>query len=47
MVELRQIHLVSAKHVLHYLKGTVHYSLRYAGGGELMLYGFVDLLARM
>lgn len=42
MVEVRQIHWVAAKHVLRYLKGTIHYRLRYAGDGELMLHGFVD-----
>ena len=42
MVELRQIRLIAAKHVLHYLKGTIHFSLRYVGGGELMLQGFID-----
>jgi hypothetical protein len=42
MVEPRQIHWIVAKHVLRYLKGTIHYGLRYVGDGELMLHGFVD-----
>ena len=31
MVDPRQVHLVAAKHVLRYLKGTIDYGLRYAG----------------
>ena len=30
MVDPRQVHLVAAKHVLRYLKGTIDYGLRYA-----------------
>ena len=29
MVDPRQVHLISAKHVLRYLKGTIDYGLRY------------------
>jgi hypothetical protein len=42
MVEQRQSHKVVAKHVLRYLKGTDHYSLRYFGDDELVLHSFVD-----
>jgi len=42
MVERRPIHYRDAKHVLQYLKDTVHYGLRYARGGEMMIHGFVD-----
>jgi hypothetical protein len=42
MVELWPIHWVVGKHVLRYLKGTIHHGLRYVGNGELMLHGFVD-----
>jgi hypothetical protein len=28
--------------VFIYLKGTIHYGMRYAGDGELLLHGFVD-----
>jgi hypothetical protein len=42
MVEPRQIHWKAAKHVLKYLKGTVHYGMRYVGDGEFLLHGFVD-----
>jgi hypothetical protein len=39
MVEPRQVHWVAAKHVLQYLKGTMHFGLRYVGDGELVLHG--------
>jgi len=42
MVEPRQIHWKAAKHVLRYLKGIVHYGMRYVGDGELLLHGFVE-----
>jgi hypothetical protein len=42
MVELRQSHWIIAKHVLQYLKGRVHYGLKYVGDGEFMLHGFID-----
>ena len=28
--------------VLRYLKGTIHYGMKYEGDGELLLHGFVD-----
>jgi hypothetical protein len=42
MVQPRQVHWVAAKHVLWYLKGTVHFGLRYVGDGEVVLQGFSD-----
>jgi hypothetical protein len=42
MVQPKQVHWVAAKHVLRYLKGTVHFGLRYVGDGELVLQGFSD-----
>jgi hypothetical protein len=33
MVEPRQSHWKAARHVLRYLKGTIHYGMRYAGDG--------------
>ena len=41
MVELRLTHWIAAKYVLQYLKGTIHYGLRYVGDGESMFYGFI------
>ena len=43
MSDPRQIHLVTAKHVLRYLRGTVGYGLRYALGCDVTLQGFFDL----
>ncbi|KAH9314408.1 hypothetical protein KI387_023035, partial [Taxus chinensis] len=40
--KLRQIHWVPIEHVLKYLKGTMHFGLRYAGSDELMLHRFID-----
>ena len=42
MSDPRQIHWVSAKHVLRYLRGTVGYGLRYASGCDMTLQGFFD-----
>jgi len=42
MVEPRHIHLVAAKHVMKYLKGTLDYGLRYASDCDFKLYGYVD-----
>jgi hypothetical protein len=38
----RQIHWVTAKHVLRYLRGTVGYGLRYASSIDMRLQGYVD-----
>ena len=43
MVNLEHIHLVGAKHVMRYLKGTLDYGLRYASSGEIRLHGFTNL----
>ena len=40
MCDLRQIHWVTAKHVLRYLHGTMGYGLRYALGCDMILQGF-------
>ena len=42
MCELRQIHLVAAKHILRYLHGTVGYGLRYSSNADLELHGYTD-----
>ena len=40
MVNPKRIHLMGAKHVMRYLKGTLDYGLRYASNGEIKLHGF-------
>ena len=42
MCEPRQIHWITAKHVLRYLRGTVGYGLRYDSECDLKLQGFTD-----
>ena len=42
MVDPRQVHLVAAKHVLRYLKGTIDYGLRYARDCKFGLVGYTD-----
>jgi len=43
MVEPRQVHWVTAKHVLRYLHGTIGYGLRYTVGDGVKLKRFTDL----
>jgi hypothetical protein len=42
MSQPRQTHLIAAKHVLRYLRGTVGYGLRYASSVDLSLQGYAD-----
>jgi hypothetical protein len=42
MVELRHVHLIAAKHVLRYLKGTIDYGLRYVADCKFGLVGYTD-----
>ena len=42
MVDTRQVHLVAAKHVLRYLKGTIDYGLQYARDCKFGLVGYTD-----
>jgi hypothetical protein len=42
LVELRRVHLVVAKHVMRYLKGTLDYGLCYIGDHDFKLYGYID-----
>jgi len=42
LVEPRRVHLVAAKHVMRYLKGTLDYGLRYVTDHEFGLYGYSD-----
>ena len=40
--DLRQVHLVAAKHILRYLKGTIDYGLKYKADQNINLKGYVD-----
>jgi hypothetical protein len=42
-VECRRVHLLAAKHVMRYLKGTLDYGLYYTGDHDLRLYDHTDL----
>jgi hypothetical protein len=42
LVEPRRVHLVAAKHVMRYLKGTVDYGLSYDGDHDFTLSGYTD-----
>ena len=42
LVEPRRVHLVAAKHVMRYLKGTLDYGLNYVADGEISLLGYSD-----
>jgi hypothetical protein len=41
-VDPRHVHLVVAKHVMRYLKGTLDYGLCYTGDHDFRLYGYTD-----
>jgi hypothetical protein len=42
LVEPRHVHLVAAKHVMRYLKGTMDYGLSYDGDHDFTLIGYTD-----
>ena len=42
LVQPRQVHLVAAKHVMRYLKGTKDFGLYYDNSHEYRLYGYTD-----
>ena len=42
LIDLRHVHLVAAKHILRYLKGTVDYGLKYEVNQNINLEGYVD-----
>ena len=39
----RHVHLIAAKHILRYLRGTVDYGLKYEANQKINLEGYVDL----
>jgi hypothetical protein len=42
MVDPRHVHLIAAKHVMRYLKGTMDYGLKYVADSEISLLGYSD-----
>jgi hypothetical protein len=42
LVEPRHVHLVVAKHVMRYLKGTLYYGISYDGDHDFTLSGYTD-----
>ena len=42
LIALRHVHLIAAKHILRYLKGTVDYGLKYDANQKINLEGYVD-----
>jgi len=43
LVEPRRVHLVAAKHVMRYLKGTIDYGISYDGNHDFTLSGYTDV----
>ena len=43
LVQPRRVHLIAAKHVMRYRKGTIDFGLYYDGSHEYRLYGYTDL----
>ena len=42
LTDPRSVHLIAAKHVLRYLKGTIDYGLKYDANQKINLEGYVD-----
>ena len=42
LTDPRHVHLIAAKHILRYLKGTVDYGLKYEVNHKINLEGYVD-----
>ena len=38
----RHVHLIAAKHILRYLRGTIDYGLKYDANQKINLEGYVD-----
>ena len=43
MTDPIHVHLIAAKHVLRYLKGTIDYGLKYDVNQKIKLHNYVDL----
>ena len=42
LTDPRHVHLIAAKHILRYLKGTINYGLKYEENQKINLEGYVD-----
>ena len=42
LIDPRNVHLIAAKHILRYLRGTVDYGLKYDANQRINLEGYVD-----
>ena len=42
LTDLRHVHLIAAKHILRYLRGTIDYGLKYKVNQKINLEGYVD-----
>ena len=42
LIDLRHVHLITVKHILGYLKGTVDYGIKYKNDQKIKLEGYVD-----
>ena len=42
LTDPRHVHLIAAKHILRYLRGTVYYGLKYEANQNINLEGYVD-----
>ena len=42
LTDPRNVHLVAAKHILRYLRGTIDYGLKYDANQKINLEGYVD-----
>ena len=42
LIDLRHVHLITSKHILRYLKGTVDYGIKYEANKNINLEGYVD-----
>ena len=42
MIDLRHVHLIVAKHILRYLRGTIDYGIKYEVNQKINLDGYVD-----
>ena len=43
LTDPRHVHLIDAKHILRYLKGTFEYGFKYEANKKINLEGYVDL----